>query len=262
MLKRRLIPVLYLMDGQMVRSETFSWHQAIGNPMIHVERLVEWDVDELIVLDISRNAPIYDVGRIDTRRGGAVDLMDFVSKIAADCNIPLTFGGRIRTLDGIRAIIQNGADKITLNSALVETPDLVSRAAHTFGSQAIVASADYRITDGGARVFTHHGTRDTGRDPVTWAHWVAEMGAGEILLTAIDRDGTARGYDLETIDRVGSAVEIPVIACGGAGHQSHFARVLAETAASAVAAGNIFHFTENAYPRAKTYLRRQREDIR
>lgn len=262
MLKRRLIPVLYLQNGQMVRSESFSIHQAIGHPVIHVERLVQWDVDELIVLDISTGADTYDFGRDDTRLGGADDLLQFVHNIAAECHIPLTFGGRIRDFDAVQARIQNGADKITLNTALAEAPDLVTKVAHSYGSQAIVASIDYRMRDGAAVVFTHNGTRHTGPGAVDWARRAADIGAGEILLNAIDRDGTAQGYDLETIDAVAAAVEVPVIACGGAGHQRHFLRCLEDTRASAVAAGNIFHFTENAYPRAKAFLRQRRDDIR
>ena len=149
-----------------------------------------------------------------------------------------------------------------MNSVLAEDPALITRAARVFGSQAVVASVDYRMVDGVARVFTHHGERDVGASVRAWAREMADHGAGEILLNAIDRDGTARGYDLETIESVVEAVEIPVIACGGAGHRRHIRECFAETGASAVAAGNIFHFTENAYPRAKAYLREHRLDIR
>ena len=262
MLKRRLIPVLYLQHGQMVRSETFSLHQAIGHPVIHVERLVQWDVDELIVLDIGTGEESYDFGRDDTRRKGAGDLMQFINNMAAECHIPLAFGGRIRTLDHVHRCIANGADKITLNTALSDQPGLVTEAAHLYGSQAVVGSVDYRMVDGVPMAFTDHGVRATGIGATEWARHAADLGAGEILLNSIDRDGTAKGYDLETIQMVVEAVEVPVIACGGAGHQSHFRRCFDETGASAVAAGNIFHFTENAYPRAKTYLRQHRNDIR
>ena len=246
----------------MVRSETFSIHQAIGHPVIHVERLVQWDVDELIVLDISTGAEEFDFGRDDTRLGGAADLLQFVNNIAADCQIPLTFGGRIRDIEAVHARIQNGADKITMNTALAEDPDLVSRVVRSYGSQAVVASIDYRMVEGRPIAFTHWGTHDTETDVVGWARRATDLGAGEVLLNAIDRDGTAQGYDLETIDAVAAAISVPVIACGGAGHQRHFLKCFEETRASAVAAGNIFHFTENAYPRAKAFLRGRRDDIR
>jgi len=246
----------------MVRSESFSIHQVIGNPVSHVERLVQWDVDELILIDITKGGADYDIKRDDHRLKGAVDLLEFVQMIAAKCAIPLAFGGRIRTFQDIAELIQNGADKVVLNSAIVDTPELISEAAQQFGAQAIVVVVDYRMVDEEPRVFTHHASRDIGADAVTWAKQVEELGAGEIFLNAIDRDGTARGYDLSTIERVAACVEIPVIACGGAGPQRHFLKCLKDTSASAVAAGNIFHFTENAYPRAKRYLRERRNDVR
>ena len=262
MLKRRLIPVLFLQNGVMVRSERFSIHQAIGHPIIHVQRLVQWNIDELIVLDITEGEESYDFRRDDTRLGGAKNLLEFINNVAVDCNIPLTFGGRIRSFEDIHVRIQNGADKVTLNSVVAENPKLITDAAHAFGSQAVVVSIDYRMVDGSPRVYTHHASRDVGCDAITWAERAEELGAGEIFLSAVDRDGTAQGYDMETIQKVVEAVEITVIGCGGAGHQSHFLKCLAETGASAVAAGNIFHFTENAYPRAKAYLRERRDDMR
>jgi len=246
----------------MVRSELFSIHQVIGHPVSHVERLVQWDVDELIIQDISEEAASYDTRRHDHKLKGADTLLEFITMVGVHCAIPLTFGGRIRSFDDILVRIQNGADKVTLNTVVAEKPDLVTEAAHAFGSQAIVASVDYRMVNGQPIVFTEHGRHDTGVDAITWARHVQDLCAGEIFLNAIDRDGTARGYDLETIDAVARAVEIPVIACGGAGHQSHFLQCFQETAASAVAAGNIFHFTENAYPRAKKYLRSKLSDVR
>lgn len=246
----------------MVRSEGFATHQHFGHPVSLVERMNEWDVDELIVLDISPEDADYTIPRDDHKLKGASSLFEFINVIAAECTIPLTFGGRIRDFEGIRARIQNGADKVTLNSALADGMDLVTEAAHAFGSQAIVASVDYRIVDGEARAFTHHGTRAADAGAVDWARRAADAGAGEILLHAIDRDGGGQGYDLETIEEVAEAVEIPVIACGGAGHPMHFLKCFRDTKASAVAAGNIFQFTENAYPRAKKQLKERGIDVR
>lgn len=263
MLKRRLIPVLYLKDGYIVRSELFKIHQIMGYPVPHVSRLNEWDVDELIVLDIGTGH--YDINRNDHKEKGAASLVELIHMIAVTCAIPLTFGGRIRSVEDVRERIQNGADKVVINTGFAERPKLVTKAAETFGSQAIIVNADYRMIDDAARVFTHHAQRDSGVDLVDWAKRAVDFGAGEIFINAVDRDGTATGFDLDTINKVVAAVEVPVIACGGAGHQSHFARCFAETDASGVAAGNIFHFTENAYPRAKSYLRERRgaeQDIR
>lgn len=262
MLKRRLIPVLYMQSAWMVRSELFKIHQAIGNPFVHVERMVQWDVDELVVIDISTGKETFDFARDDYRHSGVKDLLEFIRKTATECRIPLTFGGRIHTLSDIRQRIQNGADKVSINSAMAQNPDLVTQAAKEFGRQAIMVSVDYRVTDQGANAFTHHASQDTGVPVTDWARRAVDGGAGEILLNAVDRDGTGRGYDLDTINAVVDAVDIPVIACGGAGHQSHFMKCFEKTAASGVAAGNIFHFTENAYPRAKAYLRGKRDDIR
>ena len=263
MLKRRLVPVLFLQHGWMVRSERFRVHQVIGNPVVHVERMTEWDVDELIVIDISKgDESNFDHHRDDYREHGTKDLLGFIRKIASECRIPLSFGGRIRTLADIGLRIQNGADKVAINTAAWDTPALIGDAAKEFGGQAVIVSIDYRTIDGRARVVLGHGETPTDRDPAELAAEVADRGAGEIFLSAVDRDGTAKGYDLETIDRVASSVNIPVIACGGAGHQRHFLECFSKTPASAVAAGNIFHFTENAYPRAKAFLRGHRDDIR
>jgi imidazole glycerol-phosphate synthase subunit HisF len=259
--KRRLIPVLYLKDGWMVRSQTFSLHQVIGDPVSHVVRMAQWQVDELIVLDIGESASSFEHHRADYRTKPVKSLQEFIALIAVECNMPLTFGGRIRSVDDIRARIQNGADKVTVNTMLREAPQEVTAAAQQFGSQAIVASIDYRIVDGRAEAFTDHAETAVG-DAVDWARRAADLGVGEILLNSIDRDGTAKGYDLATIETVSQAVSIPVIACGGAGHQRHFLEVLQKTSASAVAAGNIFHFKENAYPLAKTFLKQTLADIR
>lgn len=262
MYKRRLIPVLFLKNGWMVRSEDFSIHQIIGDPLIHVERLVEWDVDELIILDITNDDSSFEHAREDCKYKPVTDLLQFINRIATECSIPLSFGGRIRTLLDVETRILNGADKVCLNQALFDTPNLIGEAARRFGSQAIVASIDYQDIDGAPVVFSHSGKINAGVSAVDWAVKAEAEGAGEILLNAIDRDGKACGYDTQTIQNVVSSVSIPVIACGGAGHQRHFLDCYEKTGASAVAAGNIFHFTENAYPRAKTFLKTKRTDIR
>lgn len=262
MLKRRLIPVLFLKDGWMVRSQTFSMHQYIGDPVHHVRRMMQWEVDELMVLDIGIEEQSFAHERKDYRHKPVETVLDFINLISVECHIPLTFGGRIRSVDDVAIRILNGADKVAVNTLLASDPGTVKQAALAFGSQAIVASIDYRGQGDAASVFTAQGKEPVSAHPVDWAKRAVDFGVGEILLNSIDRDGTAMGYDLETITAVTNAVPVPVIACGGAGMEIHFSKCYDQTPASAVAAGNIYHFKENAYPNAKKYLRGLRNDIR
>lgn len=262
MFKRRIIPVFYLQSGLLVRSEVFNIHQYIGHPVGHADRMTNWDVDELVILDISKDTATYEILREDQMFKGSRDLVDFIQKVANSASVPLTFGGGIRTFDDVRQRILHGADKVAVNTLLAEAPDVVSHAVRVFGSQAIVASIDYKVVDGEPMVYTGHGKTSTGIDAMEWARRAQDVGAGEILLNSIDRDGTARGFDVESIGAVVSSVDIPVICCGGAGHQSHFRKVLEQTDVAAVGAGNFFHFTENSYPRLKEYLRQSSNQIR
>ena len=262
MLKRRVIPVLFLRDGLMVRSEDFSTYSVFGHPVSLVGRLNDWDVDEVIILDISDEPNSFGINRDDHKLKGAKNLFEFAENVAATCSMPLAMGGHIRTLDDIRSRIMHGADKVSLDSALYETPELAARAARIFGAQAIVGCIDYRETEDGPIAFRNRAKDSTGDTAIAMARRAEDLGCGEILLHTVSRDGKARGYDTETIQAVVEAVEIPVIACGGAGHNSHFNTCLEETDVSAVAAGNIFQFTESAYPRAKQYLRARRQDLR
>ena len=246
----------------MVRSETFSVHQYIGDPVDHVRRLVEWDVDELIVLDIGNGAMSFEHHRQDYRNEPVRTLQDFIRRIAVECRIPLTFGGRIRSCDDIRERIYNGADKVSVNAMLELAPEAVREACKRFGSQAIVASVDFRRSGKAAHACAGHGQRSLGVTVVDWCKRAEQLGAGEVLLNAIERDGTAQGFDVDVAAQVAQSVSVPVIICGGAGHERHFAACLDETPVSAVAAGNIFHFTENAYPRIKAYLAARRDDVR
>jgi len=262
-LKVRLIPCLLLMNGRLVRSERFELHQVIGYPIQEVARFNEWAVDELIYIDISRDEG-YDSGRDDHKQksiGSALEILDVVS---SNCFMPLTFGGRIRSLDDMRARFSRGADKITINTAAVDTPSMVEAGAQQFGSQAIVVSIDVRRhrEEGSYEVFTAAGNRATGLDPVDWARQVEDLGAGEILLNSIDRDGTGEGYDLDLISSVSSAVTIPVVALGGVGVYEHLAPAVLDAGASAVAAANIFHFKELSDRQAKRALRRAGVDVR
>ena len=243
MLKHRLIPVLLLQNGLLVRSESFKIHQVIGTPIYEVQRFNEWNVDELIYLDITRGDS-YDLRRDDHKAKGLGNPLSILDAVSKTCFMPLTWGGRIANVDQMREIFGRGADKITLNTAAFRTPELVTDAANRFGSQAIVVSIDVlRRADGCCSVYVDGGRTDTGWDPVHWAREVEARGAGEILLQSIDRDGTGVGYDLALIQAVVSATTIPVIACSGVGLYTHYAEgILA--GASAVAAANIWHFKE------------------
>jgi cyclase len=261
MLKTRLIPCLLLKNGLLVRSEEFSLHQIVGNPIHQVERLNAWTVDELIYIDITREGE-YDLGRDDNKIKGTDDIVELVEQIARECFMPLTFGGRIRTIDDIRARISNGADKVTVNTQAVEAPEFIEEAARTFGSQAIVASIDVKQHgEGQWEVFTRGGAHATGLDVVEWAREVEARGAGEIFLNSIDRDGMGSGYDLPLIEAVAAVTTIPVIACGGVGTFKHLVDGV-RAGASAVSAANIFHFTEHSTQRAKRTLADAGVDVR
>jgi cyclase len=238
-----LIPVLLLQNGLLVRSESFRVHQVLGNPIQEVTRFNEWNVDELVYLDISRDDH-YDLRRDDHKVRGLADPLGILDAVSRTCFMPLTFGGRIGTLADIGERINRGADKVAINTAAFRTPDLITAGARAFGSQAIVVSIDaLRHEDGRAEVFVDGGRTATGLAPDEWARAVERRGAGEILLQSIDRDGTGRGYDVDLIGSVASATTIPVIACGGVGVYEHYAAGV-RAGAAAVAAANIWHFKE------------------
>ncbi len=260
MLKRRLIPVLFLKNGLIVRSEGFSYHQNLGNPLAEVKRYSDWNVDELIYIDISREK-YYDLRRDDLRITGKSDLLGIIRDISRVCFMPLTLGGGIRDIEEIRLRLKNGADKVTINSAAIEAPSFITKCSEVYGAQCIVVSIDYKYIQGVPKVFKG-GLLQTDLDPVEWAKEVSSRGAGEIFLNSIDHDGKADGYDIGLIKRIADAVSIPVIACGGAGDFSDFVELAKQTSVSAIAAGNIFHFTELSYPRAKEKLIRNTVDIR
>lgn len=252
MTRPRVIPVLLLKHGVIVRSQLFKVHQVIGNPMSTVERYSQWNADELVILDISRGGEGYDLRRDDLHQQYAGDTaLDVLRAIAKVCFMPLTFGGRIRTLEDIAERLAAGADKVTLNTAALLDPSLVERAARRFGAQCIVLSIDARRTaDGGHEVFGDGGRAATGRRPADWAREAERLGAGEVFLNSIDRDGSAQGYDLELVRSITQAVSIPVVACGGVGRYADFPAAI-RAGAAAAAAANLFHFFELSYPHAK-----------
>lgn len=261
MLKKRLIPTLLLKNGQLVRSERFEIHQILGNPVHEVERFNQWSVDELIYIDISDDDWID--GRVDMKVQREATVLDILESVSARCFMPLTFGGRIRSVDDMRARISRGADKITLNSAALADAELISAGARAFGSQAIVVVIDARTRAPGQwEVMLDHGRRGTGLSPADWAREAERRGAGEILLQSVDRDGTGEGYDLDLIRSVTSVTSVPVIALGGVGSLDHFATAVLEAGASAASAANIFHFVELSDRRAKRAMAKAGVDVR
>ena len=248
----RLVACLLLKNGLIVRSQLFRMHQYIGNPMSTVERFSHWNVDELVILDISQD-DYHDLRRDDLYASydgsTALDVLRAVSRV---CFMPLAFGGRIRTLEDVRQRLAAGADKVVVNTQAAEDPGFITRIAERHGSQCVVLSIDAkRRADGGYEAYARGGTKPLGVTPADWAREGERLGAGEILLNSIDRDGSALGYDIELLRSVTSATRIPVIACGGVGRYEDFAPGIAEGGASAVAAANIFHFFELSYPLAK-----------
>lgn len=235
MLIPRVMPCLLLKDGSLVKTIKFKDPAYIGDPINAVRIYNEKEVDELIFLDIAatleKREPPYKT----------------LSEIASECFMPVTYGGGVKNIEMIRRILSLGIEKISINSQAVENPEFVRSAAEKFGSSTIVVSIDVRKKlFGKYEVYIHGGKKPTGLDPVSFACAVEKMGAGEILLTAIDRDGTQEGYDLELIKSVATAVRIPVIACGGAGTVDDFRAAIKEAGASACAAGSmVVYFGRN-----------------
>ena len=243
MLAKRIIPCLDVKDGRVVKGINFVKLRDAGDPVESGLRYSEEGADELVFLDITASSDRRNI------------VAEMVRRVADSINIPFTVGGGLRNVDDIQDILRSGADKVSLNTSAVNDPSLVQKGAERFGSQCIVVAIDARREDGGAKVYTHGGRERTERDVVEWARTVADLGAGEILLTSMDSDGTKHGYDLDLTHRVSEAVNIPVIASGGAGNLQHLYEGLTEGCASAVLAASIFHFREVTIGEAKSYLR-------
>jgi imidazole glycerol-phosphate synthase subunit HisF len=261
MLKTRLIPVLLLKNGLLVRAERFEDYQIIGNPIMEVQRYNEWAVDELVYFDITRDGE-YDSYRKDSKHGELNNPLSILDAVSETCFMPLTWGGRIRTLEDMRERFARGADKIVINIAAITQPEIVLDAALRFGSQAIVICIDIR-RQGLPRpeVFIRCGQEPTGIDPIEFAVRVEDAGAGELLLQNIDYDGMGQGYDLDLIKSVAEQVSIPIIANSGAGNYDHYIDAV-RVGASAVAAANLFHFREMSDLRGKKALSRASIDVR
>lgn len=251
MLAKRIIPCLDVAEGRVVKGVRFVALRDAGDPVECAMAYDQQKADELVFLDITashENRPT---------------LLEVVKKVAESVYIPFTVGGGIRNVEDIRTLLRAGCDKVSINTAAVEDIQLVRGASKKFGSQCIVVAVDAKREDQDKwQVYTHGGRRPTKRDVLDWVREVEAEGAGEILLTSMDCDGTRKGYDLELTRRVSEAVRIPVIASGGAGSLEHLYQALSEGAADAVLAASIFHFGEFTIDQAKSYLRKKGLPVR
>lgn len=256
MFAKRIIPCLDCKNGRVVKGIKFVNLRDAGDPGELAEAYNREGADELVMLDISAS------------REGRATLMETVSRVARRLFIPLTVGGGVRALDDARRLLSAGADKVAINTAAVETPDVVSVIADCFGRQAVVAAIDARrrreLKRSGPqwRVVTYGGTHETELDAVEWAKKIEELGAGEILLTSMDADGTQKGFDCELTRAISAAVHIPVIASGGAGSPEHIAEVFLDGDADAALAASIFHFGTHTIRNLKEYLRTRGVPVR
>ncbi len=243
MLKVRVIACLDVKDGRVVKGVNFTALRDAGDPVEQAQAYDAAGADELMFLDIAASAE------------GRGAMYDVVARTAEVCFMPLSVGGGVRTVDDVRRLLRSGADKVSLNTAAVEDPGLIARAADAFGAQCIIAAIDAKaIGPGRWEVFTYGGRRATGIDVLDYARTVVAQGAGEILLTSMDRDGVKAGYDIDLLRAVATAVQVPVIASGGAGTADHLVDAVRYGGADAVLAASIFHFGEVSIAQAKTAM--------
>ena len=251
MLTKRIIPCLDVKDGRVVKGINFVELRDAGDPVEVGKAYSEAGADELVFLDITATS--------DARE----TVTDLVRKVAKEVFIPFTVGGGIRTVDDMRGILREGADKVAINSAAINRPELIAEGAEKFGSQCIVVAIDAkRREDGGFNIFKNGGRIDMGIDAIEWAKKAESLGAGEILLTSMDGDGTKEGYDLELTRAVADEVSIPVIASGGAGKKEHFYDALTEGGADAALAASLFHYKELEISEVKEFLKEKGVPVR
>ena len=249
-LKKRIIPCLDIKEGRTVKGVNFVDIRDAGDPVELAKKYAAEGADELVFLDITATE--------EKRK----TLSDLVKKVAAEINIPFTVGGGINSLEDAEAVIKSGADKVSLNSSAVKNPQLISDIANQYGSQCVVVAIDIKFVENEWRVFVSGGKIPTDLIAIDWAKKVVELGAGEILLTSMNNDGTKAGFALEITKQISEAVNVPVIASGGAGAKEHFKDVFQKTKASGGLAASIFHYNEISIPELKKYLKTQNIPIR
>lgn len=242
MLKTRIIPTLLWKNVGLVKGIGFDSWRRVGTILPAIKVYNTRQVDELIIVDITA-----------TTEGRTPDY-DEINDFSSECFVPLTVGGGIKNIETVKNLLRAGADKVVINSAAFDTPDLITQIANTFGSQCVVVSIDAKKTENYYECFSHSGTTPTGKEVGEWAKTVESYGAGEIIVTSIENDGTMNGYDIELIKTVSKNVKIPVIASGGAGNYEDMFKAISEGHASAVAAASIFHYTQQTPLEAKKYL--------
>jgi len=250
MLAKRIIPCLDVDKGRVVKGVKFQNLRDAGDPVEVAKGYEEQSADELVFLDITASAEERKI------------MIEVVQRVAETIFIPFTVGGGVSSLEDIRRLLSAGADKVSINTAAVKNPQLIYESAKRFGSQCIVVAIDAKRSERGWEVYIHGGRTPTGLDAVEWAKRVESLGAGEILLTSMDADGTKKGYDIELCRAVASAVSIPVIASGGAGTMEHFYEVFTQTNADAALAASLFHFKEVSIPELKAYLKNKGVHVR
>ena len=251
MLAKRIIPCLDVKEGRVVKGINFLNLRDAGDPVENAQRYSEEGADEVVFLDITAT--------LEKRK----IMLDVVARTAEQVFIPLTVGGGVRSIEDIRELLKHGADKVSINTAAVKNPPLIREAAERFGSQCIVVAIDAKkVGEEKWEVYINSGTTPTGLDAVKWAKKVEELGAGEILLTSIDADGTQEGYDIPLTKAVSEAVSIPVIASGGAGKLEHFYEALVEGKADAVLAASLFHYGILGIMEVKRYLKEKGVEVR
>ena len=251
MLAKRIIPCLDVRDGKVVKGVNFVGIQEVGDPVECARAYMEQGADEIVFLDITATSDNRDT------------IVDVVRETAKQVFVPLTVGGGIRSVEDFSKLLRAGADKVSVNSSALKNPQLIAEAADKFGSQCVVAAIDAkRMEDGSWHAFVAGGRKDTGIDAVEWAAKACELGAGEILLTSMDADGTKQGFDLDLLNAVIARVNIPVIASGGCGSLAHFSEVFEKTGADAALAASLFHYMELTVGQVKEHLRSRNIPVR
>ncbi len=253
MKKKRLIPVLLLKNGWIVQSNKFSNYKFLGNPTTSVKRLSEWCSDELIYLDISKDAK-YDIKRDDQNYPNRNSFLEIINDVSKMAFMPLCVGGNIKTIKDIEIRIKKGADKVVLNTVALQNQNLVLEAVKEFGSQCIVISIDSKKINNNYFVINTKIMKNTNMEVIKWVKTVEDFGVGEIFVNSIDRDGVGDGYDIELANEIKKSIKIPLIFCGGAGSKEDFSKLVRETDVDAVAAANIFHYSDQSLYYIKKHL--------